>query len=176
MSTQLSNEHSSKKEEFFNYSYGRYFSNGILVLTSVVLLAGLFLLSKGVSELSFLIAPGFILTVLGFAAYFPTELFQIDNLNRTYRVAFKIGSYLRGDWKKIGEVQYLSIINSHKAIYVNSDIIKEYRLRLYIQAGYTIDVDDYKSKESAIVIGKIISRGLDLKLLDATQRPPVFIA
>jgi len=184
MITTLSNEHQTNQEDLFNYSYGRYFSNGVLVLTSIVFIAGLFLLSKGINEHSLLVLPGLFMATLGISSYFPIELFQINNRTREYRVSFKIGPYLKGDWKKIGDVKYLSIINTHKKIQLNydddynaqkHDIIKECRLRIYKKAGYTIDVDDYNTKESAIVIGKIIAKGLGLKLLDATQRPPVFI-
>jgi hypothetical protein len=183
MNSKLSKQEIKEKEIFFNYSYGNYFSNGVLVLTSTLLIAGLFLLNKGINDLSILVLPGLIMTLSGISSFFPIELFQINYQTREYRIAFKLGSYMSGEWRKIGEVQYLSIVNTSKKIYLSDnsdtslpDTIKECRLRLYKKAGHTIDIDDYNTKESALIIGKIIAEGLDLKLLDASERPPVFIA
>ena len=184
MNSKLSQEHQYDDSNFFNYSYGRYFSNGVLVLTSIVFIVGLIFFVSGIHEFSPMILIGLILMALGFISYLPIEILQINNITKEYRVAIKLGSYIKGEWKPLGPIKYVSIVNMGKYIHLSGnemgkkykgDIIQECRLRLFKRAGYTIDIDDYKSKESAIYIGKIIAKGLELELLDATERPPMFI-
>lgn len=184
MEKTLSNNIYEDKEKYFNYSYGRYFSNGVLVLTTLVMLIGIVFLFLNLEESYFLAFIGLIMIILGFSSYLPVELLQINNHTKEYRVAIKLGSYIKGDWIKLGEIQYLSIVNKGKYINLSGteegkiykgDIIQECQLRLFKRAGYTIPIDYYKHKESALIIGKIVAQGLDLPLLDATEKPPVFI-
>jgi len=169
---------------FFNYSYGRYFSNGVLVLTTLLLIGGVKMLLYGIDTFSPVAFLGLVLIVFGLSSYIPSEIFQINYKTNEYRVAVKVFSNLYGVWKPIGNVKYLSIITTNKSINLSGssdgfvpkgDIIQECRLRLYKSAGYTIDIDDYKTKSSAIQIGRIISEGLMIPLLDASSKPATFI-
>ena len=173
-----------KEDLYFNYSYGRYFSNGVLVLSTILLLLGIKLCLYGMDIKSPLALLGLIFILIGIASYIPTELLQINYHTKEYRVAVKVFSHLYGEWETMGDVKYLSIVNINKSIALSSsedgrknkhDIIQECRLRLFKRPGYTIDIDDYKSRTSAIEIGRIISEGLTLPLLDATSKPPTFI-
>jgi hypothetical protein len=179
MDNNLTLLHIETPKTMFNYSYGRYYSKGVLVLSSILTIAGFFTISAGLHiSLPFLF-PGVLMATVGIISFFPIELLQINNITKEYRVAFKLGSYIKGDWKKLGNIQYVSIIDTNKYISLSGDYkgeaIKECRLRLFKKAGYTYDIDNYKSKESAMFIGSIIAKGLNLRLLDATQRPPVFL-
>lgn len=169
---------------YFNYSYGRYFSNGVLVIATIGLMIGFKLMLFGIDRLNPIAFIGFFMMLGGGACFIPSEMFQINYRTHEYRVAVKIFSKLYGEWTPMGEIKYLSIVHINKSIHLSgssnggatrADVIEECRLRLYKGAGYTIDVDDYKTKSSAIEIGRIISDGLTLPLLDATSKPANFI-
>lgn len=180
----MQNSISLNEAAYFNYSYGRYFSNGVLVIATIALMVGLKLMLFGIDTLNPIAFIGFVMMIGGGACFIPSEMFQINYQTNEYRVAIKIFSTLYGEWKPMGEVKYLSIVHINKSIHLSgssnggvsrADVIEECRLRLYKGAGYTIDVDDYKTKSSAIEIGKVIADGLMLPLLDATTKPANFI-
>lgn len=169
-------------KDYFNYSYGRYFSKGLLALAAIGVIIGAYLLFLHNNLNLNLI--GFLLILIGISLFVPTEIFQINLETKEYRNLIKIFNFTSNpQWKDLSKVQYLSIINRKSALFLDeyktksnpNEIIEECCLRLFIKAGYTITVDEYKYKENAIYIGRIIALGLNLPLLDATTKPAKFI-
>lgn len=174
-----------QKDNFFNYSYGRYLSNGILIIFSIICFIGIYLLFTNIKiSLNIL---GLLLIILGSFAFIPSELMQIDFKERQYRKTIKIFNYLfPEEWKSLKRVKYLSIVRIKTSIYIkegynsnnsveSEDHLIETKLRFFIKSGYNITIDYYKKKTSAIYIGKLIANGLKLNLLDATKSPPEII-
>jgi hypothetical protein len=180
----MSKELQLLEPKLFNYSYGRYLPNGILALGVLLLfLAAKFIVDGFTVNLLYLI-PSPLLILIGIAIFTPIELFQIDFDKKQYRIAIKWFSRIYGEWKPIGEVKYLSIINISKHISlsdnnidakVKEDLVAECQLRLFVKAGKHLIVDDYHQKSSAIIIAELIAKGLQLNVLDATIKPPEFI-
>lgn len=170
-------------DQYFNYSYGRYISNGVLVLGTIGGLIGIKCFDLAFSNNLLWLIPGIVLILVGVFLFIPTELLQINFTDNTYRNSIKIFSHLYGEWKDLGEVKYLSIIRINKSImlsdqnarYAKGDVVEECQLRLYIRPGEHIIIDDYEKKSSALQIGKIIARSLQVDILDATESPAVFI-
>lgn len=172
------------EEEAFNYSYGRYLPTSILVLFSLLACLGFYLGIHALKENMSLLFPAILCIVICVASFIPMELLQIDFKRREYRIGLKIFSYISGDWKPIGSIKYLSIVNVRKHIHLKSgqskaaiknELIEECQLRLFVSAGRNIVIDDYQKKSSAITIATPIAKGLGLEVLDATVRPPFFI-
>lgn len=174
-----------QKDNFFNYSYGRYLSNGILIIFSIICFIGIYLLFTNIKiSLNIL---GLLLIIIGSFAFIPSELMQIDFKERQYRKTIKIFNYLfPEEWKSLKRVKYLSIVRIKTSIYIkegynsnnsveSEDHLIETKLRFFIKSGYNITIDYYKKKTSAIYIGKLIANGLKLNLLDATKSPPEII-
>lgn len=172
-----------EKEQYFNYSYGRYISNGVLVIGVIGALFGLKFIDLAFTHSFYWFIPGILLILLAILLFIPSELLQINFQNNTYRIGIKFFSHISGQWKDLGTVKYLSIVRINKTIllsdqnarYAKGDVVEECQLRLYIRPGEHIIVDDYEKKSSAIYIGKIIARSLQVDILDATTSPSVFI-
>lgn len=170
------------KDDFFNYSYGRYLSSGILIIFSLIGFVGIYLLFTNIDfKLNLL---GFVLIVIASISFVPTELMQIDFNNRKYRKTIKIFNKLFSEeWQTLKDVKYLSIVRIKTSIYLQEgynsnnsadfeDHLIETKLRFFIKPGYNINIDYYKKKTSAIYIGKLIAKGMKINLLDATKSPP----
>ena len=71
MNSQMSRDIGFEDDQFFNYSYGRYFSKDVLVLCSTLLIAGISYLVIGLSDLSFMIVPGLLFIIIGFLSFLP---------------------------------------------------------------------------------------------------------
>jgi len=161
------------------HSYGRYLSNGTLVITTSMFIVGL------------LINPivGAILFIFTIISFIPSEVLEIDVENRKYRNALVFFKYRKGEWKELGTIKYLSIITNTESIIngnpagigfvlpranINAKVTN-CKLRFYKRAGYYIEIDEFDKLENVIELGKEIAKKLNLELLNATQRPPIFI-
>lgn len=159
--------------------YGRYLSKGVLVITTAMFIVGLLIHP-------ILAAILFIFAVLSFI---PSEVLEIDTKTRKYRNTLVFFNYKKGEWKDLGNVQYLSIVNNKTSLSYQTNskigslipapnstsIVTNCKLRFFKKAGFYIEIDEFNKLEDAIELGKEIAKGLDLKLLNATERPPVFI-
>ncbi|MCB9256381.1 MAG: hypothetical protein H6579_04565 [Chitinophagales bacterium] len=171
-----------KEDNIFNYSYGNYLSNGVLIIFVLLIFIGTYLLfSKIALGLNLL---GVLFVIAGIAAFVPQELMQIDFKERRFRKSIKVFHLLYSeDWKSLENVKYLSIVRIKTSIHIkDSDYINnpenqliESKLRFFIKPGYNITIDHFKKKKSAIYIGSLIAKGLNLNLLDACLNPPEFI-
>lgn len=175
--------HKIPKNQYFNYSYGRYISNGVLVIGFVGALMGIKLIDLAINFSFYLLIPGLLLIIIPIFLSLPIELFQINVKNNTYRNGIKIFSRVWGEWKRLGDVKYLSLIKINKSIvlsnqnarYSSGDLVQECRLRLFIKPGEYIVIDDYERKSSAIYIAKVLAQYLQVNILDATISPAMFI-
>jgi hypothetical protein len=175
--------HKIPKNQYFNYSYGRYISNGVLVICFVGALLGIKLIDLAINFSFYLLIPGLLLIIIPIFLSIPIELLQINVENNTYRNGIKIFSRVWGEWKRLGDVKYLSLIKINKSIvlsdqnarYSNGDLIQECRLRLFIKPGEYVIIDDYEKKSSAIYIAKVLSQYLQVNILDATISPAIFM-
>jgi len=175
--------HKIPKNQYFNYSYGRYISNGVLVIGFVGALMGIKLIDLAINFSFYLLIPGVLLVLIPVFLFIPIELLQINVENNTYRNGIKIFSRVWGEWKRLGDVKYLSLIKINKSIvlsdqnarYSHGDLIQECRLQLFIKPGEYVIIDDYEKKSSAIYIAKVLSQYLQVNILDATISPAMFI-
>ena len=160
------------------HSYGRYLSKGTLVIISCMFIVGL-LINQILGTLLF------IFTIISFI---PSEVMEIDVKNRKYRNALVFFNYKKGEWKNLGTIKYLSIITNRETMNIGSPganlglpvpnintNVSNCKLRFFKRAGYYIEIDEFDKLEDAVKLGKEIAKGLNLELLDATQRPPIFI-
>mgnify|MGYP006079232245 CR=1 FL=1 len=170
--------------KLFNYSYGRYLPNGVLALGVIFLFLAAKFLVEGFMVNLLWVTLSLVLILISVAIFTPVELLQIDFDKKQYRIAIKWFSKIYGEWKPIGEVKYLSIINISKHITlsdnnidakIKEDLVEECQLRLFVKAGKHLIVDDYQQKSSAIIIAELIAKGFKLNVLDATIKPPEFI-
>jgi hypothetical protein len=171
----------AKEEKIFYYSYGRYFSNGFLVIFTIFALFGLLEFFATVHFSFWAALPGLLIFLGGLLSYFPIELLQVDYENKQYRVGYKFFSKIQNsEWKSLKAVKYLSIVVKKQSILIHrylrdSDFVEDYQLRFFVKAGYYAEIDTFHKKSSAIYIGNLIAQGLDLQLLDATIQPPEFV-
>ena len=173
-----------KENRIFSYRYGRYLSTIMLVFASLAIFIGCVLFVKNIGYNYFSRLGGLILIGLGVIAFIPLELFQVNFQTNEYRYCIKFFNHEKGEWKSLSKVQYLSIVKQRKTIVMSRPSllgaevghnVEECVLRFFIKAGYYIEIDDFNVKKEAIEFGQIIAKGLDIKLLDATIRPPEFI-
>ena len=173
-----------EENKIFSYRYGRYLSKGTLVIAVALAIGGLYLFLANIDGEFLLSILGFIMFGIGFFAFIPVELFQLNFKTREYRNCIKIFSFQKGEWKPLGKVQYLSIVTQTKFItmpgpgLMGASIDKnvyDCNLRFFIKAGYYIDIEDFDSKPEAIELGRLISKGLNLDFIDATVKPAKFI-
>lgn len=161
------------------HSYGRYFSKGLLVITTSLFIIAL-LINPILSILFFIIA---------ILSFIPSEVLEIDVQNKKYRNALIFFNYKKGNWKDIGYVKYLSIITNTESIITGNPLGANFvlpkpninskvfncKLRFFRKAGYYIEIDEFDELEKAVELGSKIAKALDLQLLNATVRPPIFI-
>lgn len=175
--------HKIPKNQYFNYSYGRYISNGVLVIGFIGALLGIKLIDLAINFSFYLLIPGVLLIIIPIFLSIPIELFQINVENNTYRNGIKIFSRVWGEWKRLGDVKYLSLIKINKSIvlsdqnarYSSGDHVQECRLHLFIKPGEYVIIDDYEKKSSAIYIAKNLAQYLQVNILDATISPAIFM-
>lgn len=168
----------------FSYRYGRYLSSGFLVIGFTMAVAGIFIFISNITVDWFFALLGLVMFGIAILIYIPTELFQVNFRTKEYRVCVKFFNHYKGEWKSLNRVQYLSIIARKKTVSMSRPSllgaqighnVEDCNLRFYIKAGYYIEIDDFDHKKEALQFGKLIADGLELKLLDATIRPPEFV-
>lgn len=172
-------------DHIYTYSYGRYLSNGAKAIIIFSWLVCLGVIVNALINDNFLqIFICIFIILIGILALIPSEIFQVNGHSKQYRIAIKFFSVIKGEWKSLEKVQYVSIVTKKKSIFMDRArllpqgqdfIVEDCNLRFYIKAGYYIDIDDFNSAKKAIKIGKQIASCLNLRLLNATIRPPEFI-
>ncbi len=109
-------------------------------------------------SLIFLNMSGYVfVTALGFSVkinyYFNLE-------NKKYKKQFQIGLIRYGIWKKLPELEYVSVFYYKSMYEVNMWYVKNQKFKMY----------EYSDDEQAFYAAKMICRKLKIKLLDATKK------
>lgn len=122
--------------------------------------------------------------VFSFSGYRITE---IDFNQRKYREGYMFFGKRNGEWKTIFDFTYVSIVGKdvktqHSRTLGpmsnptgNTDAYGVYEIRLFKSISQRIILFTYPSHKKALEAATIVCKGLESKLLDATQQPPVFL-
>jgi hypothetical protein len=108
---------------------------------------------------------------------------QVDTKRLEYRYAFFIAGFNFGKWEKLPPVQFISVF---KAIYINrkhrpdsefnlNEPYEKIEVNLVMDDKNKINVWLGNNKKKAFYAAKILSKKLNLKILDATQKPFVWL-
>lgn len=89
-------------------------------------------------------------------------LFDLDT--KRYKVQYSIGPIFVGQWKKLPEVEYVSVFKQPKK---NGNYIFE--TNLWYKKNRHFNVYDSADPEPAFAMGKLVALKLNVDLLDATQ-------
>ncbi|MGB1017902.1 MAG: hypothetical protein ACPGVH_02435 [Chitinophagales bacterium] len=154
---------------------------GILIFVVLALISLIPLISFG-HYLETLIPVAII--ILSFSSFRYTE---VNFETRKYREAYSFFGKRFGEWKKIIDINYVSIVGKNVRTQhqrtlgpINnptgtSESYGVYEIRLFKSISQRIILYNFSTHKKALKVGKILAKGLETKLLDATKVPPVFV-
>lgn len=129
-----------------------------------------------VSMIFIQVAFGLFILLLTIGSYFITTGFEINTSKNKYRYAISIFGLFIGIWKKLPQVEYVSIVGIHTTGRVIPGRMLEQGMGV-VDYNINLIVDDNiryiniitLEKEEALKVGLDIGETLDLKVLDYTS-------
>jgi len=124
---------------------------------------------------------GFVFFAGGMALVFASEGIEINFAESLFRNYSSIFGFFWGRWKPLPNIEYVTIY--HEILGVNNYVsslqyaYQEEKLKIALIYGnhQQISVGRFNSKEKALNVGKLLAAKLETKLLDYTQKEPVWL-
>jgi hypothetical protein len=126
-------------------------------------------------------ATGILFFIGGASLLLIREGIEINFKDRTYRNYSSVVNILIGQWKALPALDYITIYN--EKLGMNSHVaslhytLEEQKLKIALVYGnkQQIAVGRFHTKEKAFDVGKLLAIKLQSKLLDYTQKEPVWL-
>lgn len=131
------------------------------------------------------------LTIIPFLLLNIFDMVEVDFNKRLYREGIIFFGFRFGEWKKVLDFEYVSIIGQSlksvsntnpgmfKPLMISSNTTVTYygtyKIRLFQTYKRKLNIKEVNSSKKGLKFGKALAKGFDVKLLDATQKPPVFV-
>jgi|GEM_PF-2303040 len=124
---------------------------------------------------------GFVFFVGGMALVFVSEGIEINFSDSLFRNYSSIFGFFWGRWNPLPNIEYVTIYSENLGVtnFVSSlqYTYHDQKLKIALVHGdhQQISVGRFKSKEKALEVGKLLAAKLETKLLDYTQKEPVWL-
>lgn len=162
------------KDDFFSNNLGYYFPAPLRTI-GYFIIAGCIAAAAIGSFFPLLLLPVAVVLI------FTKRIFEIDFINKQSREASSLFGFISGGWTPLPEFEYVSVFRARVASTMNSRIsqstirVEEVQVNLVYPKNKKIEAANFENTEKAFAAARYFSQKLDLKILDATQKPFVWL-
>jgi hypothetical protein len=165
------------KDETYKNDLGSFFPMPVRIIAFFIAIAGLAALFSGSAAtiVSLLLLP------VSVALMFAKKVFEINFVEKQYREANSIFGMVSGAWKPLPAFEYVSVFKCRISSTMNSRAsqstikVEEIQVNLVYPKNKKLEAANFERSEKAFAAAQYFSQKLDLKILDATQKPFVWL-
>lgn len=124
---------------------------------------------------------GFISLLVGLVLSFANGGIQVDFATRSYREYYGVLKYKFGEWHEMPTIEYVTVFieqygqNTSMVSIQRSYKFSKVKVSLIASRTQRYDGGYFNTKEEAMKAGLTLAKGLNIELLDYTEREPKWI-